>query len=141
MILKIGETEYTLRLPCKKFRTLKAKLGNDLMETISTAMQTADVDVMADAFVVLCTDPAVTNETVYDVLDAYLAQEENTVMSLGGVILRVFDESGFLPKKGMATALSRKMNKEMEKALLDLQEPDETAETVEAPQPFTGHTA
>lgn len=136
MILKINEQEYELRLPCKNFRKLKEKLNGELMDTLMTAMQNSDVDVMADAFSVLCTEANFKRDNAYDVIDAFLAEEGNTVTAFGIRILEVLDQAGFLPQKGMAAKVSRMMDKQLAGMMQELEEA-----TQEETKPFKGHKA
>lgn len=138
MFLKVKDNEYRLRLKCRDFRKLKEKLDTkDLMTTILDAMQNADVDTLAKCMTVMSEQP-MDEEAAYTLMDDYLEGDGATVMDLGGKLLRVLDEAGFLPKKGMAVS----MVNAMEKALkgLDIEEIVNT-EIEKAEKPFAGHKA
>lgn len=135
MILRIKDKDYELRLPCKNFRKLKEKLGGELMDTLMSAMQNSDVDVMADAFTVLCTEANFTRDNAYNALDAYLEEDGNTVMSFGTKLLEVLDRAGFLPQKGMAAKVAGMIEQQMTAAMSELEEASSEK------KPFKGHKA
>lgn len=138
MFLNVKDKEYRLRLKCRDFRKLKEKLDTkDLMTTILDAMQNADVDTLAKCMTVMSEQP-MDEEAAYTLMDDYLEGDGATVMDLGGKLLRVLDEAGFLPKKGMAVSMVNAMEKTLKG--LDIEEIVNT-EIEKAEKPFAGHKA
>lgn len=115
MVLTVKEKDYTLRLLCGKFRELKDKIKSDnLMQSIMEAAQNADVEVMAKCIQVVALEPKLTETAALALMDDYIEESnEHTVMTFGMKLLEVFDEAGFLPKKGIAKDISEQMNKAM----------------------------
>jgi hypothetical protein len=138
MFLKVKDQEYRLRLKCRDFRKLKEKLDTkDLMTTILDAMQNADVDTLAKCMTVM-SEQLMDEEAAYTLMDDYLEGDGATVMQLGGKLLQVLDEAGFLPKKGMAASMVAATKKALDK--LNIEEIVDQ-EMDKAEKPFTGYKA
>jgi len=136
MKLTVQEKEYNLRLLCGKFRELREAMGGgNLMEKLTEAMGNSDAEALGKALRVVCLSPRLANnEAAFAVIDGYL-EEGHTVMDFGNLLLEVLDESGFLPKRGMAATIQEQTAKAMEKL-------DETLGELEtAPVPFLGYKA
>lgn len=122
MKLNIKDKEYNLRLLCGKFRELKDVVGGEnLLETLTGAMGSSDADTLGKALQVMCISPRLKREDAFEVLDDYLS-EGNTVMDFGNVIMEVLDESGFLPKRGMAEKIQQQTQAAMEKMEAQIQD-------------------
>lgn len=122
MNLQIKNKEYSLRLRCGKFRELRDTIGGDnLLESLTNAMGNSDADVLGKAFQVMCISPRLSRDEAFAALDTYL-DEGHTVMEFGNVIMEVLDESGFLPKRGMAEKIQQQTQAAMEKIDEKIQE-------------------
>ena len=133
MKLHINDKEYNLRLRCGKFRELKDTIGGEnILETLTTAMGNSDAYVLGKALKVMCMAPRLKDEDAFEVIDAYL-DEGHTVMEFGGVIMEALDESGFLPKRGMSEKIQQQTQAAMEKM-------DQQIQDLEAPT-FAGFKA
>lgn len=107
MNLEVNGKEYALRLRCREVKKLKEKLqGANILNGITEAMQNSDVETIAKCITVM---GGLKDTETYDLIDAYLEDEGNTFFDLCVEIMKVVDEAGFLPKRGMAQQIAEGM--------------------------------
>lgn len=101
-VLKVGESEYKLRLDTKNTGMLEKVIGTNPVNEI---MKVANSQLPSTTFVAHCLNASmqkyhhgVTLEKVYGIMDNYYEKEDKNLMDFIPVIMEVFQVAGLLPK-------------------------------------------